>query len=222
MPQRRATSPSLPRSPLMNRDDSRTPTATKARAVSVLHRPRAPKRAHTDPVHNTTTARAGFSTALSTQASSPVWSEASLPPTPASEDAQTFVSLEDDSMILSPSSYPTANAPLMSKLEEPAWEMLTQKKEKKKKKEPFSRKHGGEATLSKTHKVSSLNVSPIPKAMSPVEYDSRVVQISVARSVSVSKARQRVKEPITSKQPLKPRVVQMKNRKSTVVLLENA
>jgi hypothetical protein len=53
-------------------------------------------------------------------------------------------------------------------------------------------------------------------------FDSQIVQVSVARQVSVSKARRRVADAVEVKQPLRPRVVELgKNRKSTLVMIES-
>jgi hypothetical protein len=52
-------------------------------------------------------------------------------------------------------------------------------------------------------------------------FNRQIVQVSVARQVSVSKARQRVADAVEVKQPLRPRVVELgKNRKSTLVMIE--
>jgi hypothetical protein len=53
-------------------------------------------------------------------------------------------------------------------------------------------------------------------------FDRQIVQVSVARQVSVSKARSRVADAVEVKQPLRPRVVELgKNRKSTLVMIES-
>jgi hypothetical protein len=50
-------------------------------------------------------------------------------------------------------------------------------------------------------------------------FNRQIVQVSVARQVSVSKARRRVADAVEVKQPLRPRVVELgKNRKSTLVI----
>ncbi|KAM0720687.1 hypothetical protein Q7P37_004824 [Cladosporium fusiforme] len=52
-------------------------------------------------------------------------------------------------------------------------------------------------------------------------FNRQIVQVSVARQVSVSKARRRVADASEVKQPLRPRVVELgKNRKSTLVMIE--
>lgn len=52
-------------------------------------------------------------------------------------------------------------------------------------------------------------------------FNRQIVQVSVARQVSVSKARRRVADAAEVKQPLRPRVVELgKNRKSTLVMIE--
>jgi hypothetical protein len=63
-----------------------------------------------------------------------------------------------------------------------------------------------------------------PRVKSPEELDRQIVQVSVARQVSVSKARRQVEKAASSRpaaQSLKPKVVELsKNRKSTVVIVE--
>ena len=60
------------------------------------------------------------------------------------------------------------------------------------------------------------------RVKSPEALEKQMVQVSVARQVSVSKAQKQVRQARESKQPLRPRVVQLsKNRKSTVVLIES-
>lgn len=52
-------------------------------------------------------------------------------------------------------------------------------------------------------------------------FNRQIVQVSVARQVSVSRARRRVADAVEVKQPLRPRVVDLtKNRKSTLVMIE--
>ena len=61
-----------------------------------------------------------------------------------------------------------------------------------------------------------------PRVKSPEDLERQIVQVSVARQVSVSRARRQVQQAAASKQPLRPRVVELsKNRKSTVVLIES-
>lgn len=64
---------------------------------------------------------------------------------------------------------------------------------------------------------------PYQRVKSPEDLEKHVVQVSVARQVSVTKARKQVRQAVDAKQPLRPRVVELsKNRKSTVVLIEGA
>lgn len=59
------------------------------------------------------------------------------------------------------------------------------------------------------------------RVKSPEDLERQIVQVSVARQVSVSRARRQVEMAVASKQPMRPRVVELsKNRKSTVVLIE--
>jgi len=77
-----------------------------------------------------------------------------------------------------------------------------------------------------TSKASDLSLgsdghAQYPRIRSTQELERQIVQVSVARQVSVSKARRQVQQATASKQPLRPRVVDMsKNRKSTLVLIE--
>lgn len=58
------------------------------------------------------------------------------------------------------------------------------------------------------------------RVKSPEDLERQIVQVSVARQVSVSKARRQVRNTVDVKQPLRPRVVELgKNRKSTVGLI---
>jgi hypothetical protein len=64
---------------------------------------------------------------------------------------------------------------------------------------------------------------PYPRIKSPADLERQIVQVSVARQVSVSRARTRVQQALPSKQPLRPRVVNLSfsgNRKSEVGLFE--
>ncbi|KXT00017.1 hypothetical protein AC578_4862 [Pseudocercospora eumusae] len=72
----------------------------------------------------------------------------------------------------------------------------------------------------------SARTEPYPRVKSPEDLERQIVQVSVARQVSVSRARTRVQRAASSKtaaQPLRPRVVELtKNRKSTVGVVEDA
>ncbi|KXT10886.1 hypothetical protein AC579_9855 [Pseudocercospora musae] len=74
--------------------------------------------------------------------------------------------------------------------------------------------------------LSSHRSEPYPRVKSPEDLERQMVQVSVARQVSVSRARTRVQRAASSKtaaQPLRPRVVELtRNRKSTVGVVENA
>lgn len=64
-------------------------------------------------------------------------------------------------------------------------------------------------------------VSLYPRVRSPQDLERQMVQVSVARQVSVSRARMKVQRAASTKQPLRPRVVELsKNRKSTAGVLE--
>jgi hypothetical protein len=88
---------------------------------------------------------------------------------------------------------------------EPAWNMVT-----------------SEAVPTKLSPEKDSN--PYRRVKTPEDLERHIVQVSVARQVSVSKARRQVQQSVTSKQPLRPRVVELskeKDRKSTVVLIES-
>ncbi|EMC93001.1 hypothetical protein BAUCODRAFT_269916 [Baudoinia panamericana UAMH 10762] len=71
--------------------------------------------------------------------------------------------------------------------------------------------------------VSGQGGNPLyPRVRSPEDLERQIMQVSVARQVSVNKARSRVQRAVESKQPLRPRVVELqKNRQSThVVVIE--
>lgn len=65
---------------------------------------------------------------------------------------------------------------------------------------------------------------PYPRVKSPEDLEKQIVQVSVARQVSVTKARRQVQLAVASKQPLRPRVVELggkdRARKSTLVVVE--
>ena len=78
--------------------------------------------------------------------------------------------------------------------------------------------------LRQRRSVDSLDVPQglYPRVKSPEDLERQIVNVSVARQVSVSRARRQVEHAVISRQPLRPRVVELgKNRKSTMVLIES-
>lgn len=123
-------------------------------------------------------------------------SENSLPPTPNT----TATSERDSVAILTTDPY---NVP------EPSWNTPS---------------HHKPATTAKRTLSVPHQPHPPPRVKSPEDLERQIVQVSVARQVSVSKARRQVQHAMASKQPLRPRVVEVggdgRARKSTVVVLE--
>lgn len=214
--QRSLTSPSLNREPSLtihiahsnraNRASTVPTTQSKARVVSI--RPQAPRRSMTAPNDGSTpvsvpfesktpnTALAAPLPASTTTASSPrcsIMSENSLPPTP---NTATSISSSINTTVFGPSSSPPkASSSHHQQDDTPPVPPLPNR---------------------------SSDRPPLPRQMSGTErFNRQIVQVSVARQVSVSKARRRVADAVEVKQPLRPRVVELgKNRKSTLVLIE--
>jgi hypothetical protein len=127
-------------------------------------------------------------------------SENSLPPTPTTTN--TAMSDIDSVAIIQTSTKNLRRKPSQT---EPSWEMLTSK------------------AMSPEPKDSRRERDAYSRVKSPEELEKQIVQVSVARQVSVSKARKTVQAAISTKQPLRPRVVELgrdRERKSTVVLIE--
>ena len=222
--QRSMTSPSLNRKPYLTihiANSNYTVRSTKGQNSykgPVAHRPRPPKRANTAPSAATSplplpvplevttpiTARAVPLPESTTTSSSPrcsILSENSLPPTP--NTAVSLASSINTTIFGSPSSPPA---------------------------------EARRASIAKQVNTKSYSASPPPPIPSRSEerpplmrnyptgterFNRQIVQVSVARQVSVSKARRRVADAVEVKQPLRPRVVELgKNRKSTLVMIE--
>ncbi|SMR45679.1 unnamed protein product [Zymoseptoria tritici ST99CH_1E4] len=156
---------------------------------------------------------------LTTSPSSALYSEPSLPPTPTTAttctttlDFPTLVSrdVEGEHTWLSPkggSSLPPTTTSTSSIGVSTVSTVST----------PLS--------IGRTSPTDTLTSRPTyPRIKSPADLERQIVQVSVARQVSVSRARTRVQQALPSKQPLKPRVVNLsggegRNRKSEVGLL---
>ncbi|KAK3686851.1 hypothetical protein LTR37_019403 [Vermiconidia calcicola] len=118
----------------------------------------------------------------------------SLPPTP-----MTVATVSDGESVAIVNDDFTALQRNMDEAE-PSWDMIT----------------------SKPAKVG-MKSRPYPyvRLKSPEDLERQMVQVSVARQVSVTKARRTVQHAVASKQPLRPRVVELgKDRKSTLVVFE--
>ncbi|EME88614.1 uncharacterized protein MYCFIDRAFT_87519 [Pseudocercospora fijiensis CIRAD86] len=196
---RALTSPHLTRS-LSIRVDGKKITEEPETAI---HRPRLIQRSKTAPPGAVSPIAAAFMRQKEAQVdSSPdssrqsMFSEPSLPPTPT-----TFTTCTDTSSI-------------RRVIEDsgPSCDMMTSKTTA--------------ATSDDLSSHRSARTEPYPRVKSPEDLERQIVQVSVARQVSVSRARTRVQRAASSKaaaQPLRPRVVELtKNRKSTVGVVEDA
>lgn len=228
LPQRSATSPHLSKMPSLSIRTGkkvRSPSAVVAAdadaepPITAVHRPRPVKRSNTAPMQATSPARQNFSKPRMIMVTEPtvvleakqpharglsMYSENSLPPTPTSGRDSEEVSP------LRPPPLPAATAKAKHAADNSGtWDMLNANPNTNlipKRKTSLARQEPG---------------NPYRRVKSPEDLESRVVQVSVARQVSVSKARKQVRQAFDAKQPLRPRVVELgKNRKSTMVLIE--
>ncbi|KAK3049382.1 hypothetical protein LTR09_009301 [Extremus antarcticus] len=203
LPQRSLTSPSLLKSRLSikvlnkNRDaDDKTGSRNRTRPI---------QRSNTAPLGGQSPLAAAFKKASKTavlgltptSTTFSLISENSLPPTP--NTANTALSDKDSVAIISNNT----QRPTFPHSLEPNWNMVT-------------------AVPARTR---SQHREPYLRVKSPEDLEKQMVQVSVARQVSVTKARRTVQHATaTTKQPLRPRVVVMggreKERKSTVVVIE--
>lgn len=190
--------PSVPQG---NSTSSGIKKALSIRVSGAINRPRPIQRARTAPPGSQSPLAQGFAKAKAALCGlsprSATFREGGLPTTPLT--AATFSDV--DSMAIINNDHDR----LQNNLDqaEPAWNMLT-----------------SEATDLSPEK----HLNPYRRVKTPEDLERNIVQVSVARQVSVSKARQQVRQSATSKQPLRPRVVELskdKDRKSTVVLIEN-
>ena len=170
--------------------------------VNAINRPRPVQRSKTAPPNAQSPLAQSFAKAKAALHSltprSATFQEGCLPTTPLT--AATFTSDADSVAIIN-----NDIGRLRKSLDqaEPSWDMIT-----------------SEAT-----KISpERHANPYRRVKTPEDLERNIVQVSVARQVSVSRARQQVQRSHTSKQPLRPRVVELnkdKDRKSTVVLIES-
>lgn len=206
VPQRSLTSPHLSSSLSIRVDDKKVEVEgmTAGGPSTAVNRPKLVKRSNTAPPGAVSPITAVFRERKATLESSPespgsaFFSDTSMP-TPT-----TITTCTDRESI-------------QRELDqtEPAWDMMTSKSVKVM--SPPSTTTGS---------GKSKATEPYPRVKSPEDLDRQIVQVSVARQVSVSRARSRVQKAVatsTFKQPLRPRVVELsRNRKSTVGVLESA
>lgn len=214
VPQRSATSPHLKKVPSLRIKVATQEGQDSSGPVTAIHRPRPIQRSKTAPPNAVSPVARNFSRPAAVRAAarvlvtsdsdtgSTLFGENSLPPTPTTTttDADDVAVLAHDSLFPPP-------AHLRQRPEdEPGWEMLTSK---------------SLATVP-SPRHSETGKPLYPRLKTPEDLERQIVQVSVARQVSVSRARRRVERAAESKQPLKPKVVELsgKNRKSTVVLIE--
>ncbi|CAK3821853.1 Hypothetical predicted protein [Lecanosticta acicola] len=92
--------------------------------------------------------------------------------------------------------------------QESAWDMMTSKPD---------------TIPSPPEHVDESAPEPYPRVKSAEDLERQIVQVSVARQVSVRRAKMRVHKAVATKQPLRPRLVELVgNRKSTAGVLESA
>ena len=178
------------------------PTGQENECATALNRPRPILRSNTVPSGSQSPLERAFMKATKTVVmgltpTSQTFSisENSLPPTPMTANT---ISDRDSVAILSND---ITGGQRGIDQGEPSWDMITSK--------PLS---------------PEKRRDPYPRVKSPEELERQIVQVSVARQVSVTKARRQVQNATASKQPLRPRVVQLskdKDRKSTMVVIES-
>lgn len=169
------------------------------------YRPRPVQRSRTAPPGSVSPVTAAFSRKTTLESSpdsfdtNTLYSENSLPPTPT-----TITTCTD-----------TESLRRVLDQKEPAWDVLGSQHPP-----PPPIKIISSPTRTNT---SSDADEPYPRVKSPEDLERQIVQVSVARQVSVTRAKMRVQKAVATKQPLRPRVVELvKNRKSTVGVLESA
>ncbi|KAK5007636.1 hypothetical protein LTR28_005034 [Elasticomyces elasticus] len=213
---RKAPPPSTIRRPLLSLFPRRDAGSSQQPNLA-FYRPRELQRSKTAPSGAISPARMRFERGMGSIRASPdsslASSDAALSPTPTSSDRQTFLSFnndDDDDIIVVKRDRP----PLVSRPDDPKWNMTTSETD-----------HVDDDTDNNNNDPkATLNLECQPRSKSPEdsERQQQAVQISLARQVSISRARERIKRPSVSKQPSRPTVVELKNRKSTLVLIENA
>lgn len=221
--QRSMTSPSLKRMPSLTIHIANSNYAVRSSAAQnqykgpMAHRPRPPKRSMTAPsaaksplaVQERSTPKTAIAVPLpesTTTGSSPrysILSENSLPPTP--NTAVSLASSINTTIFGSPVSTPPKAARASI-----AQQITTT---------PQKPSNSPPPIPSRSEERCPSQIRNYPAGSE--HFNRQIVQVSVARQVSVSKARRRVADAVEVKQPLRPRVVELgKNRKSTLVMIE--
>lgn len=212
VPQRSVTSPHLTRMPPLSikvdkREKSKKKQTLQEAKPVAFHRPRQLARSNTAPPDAMSPVKSAFARkamppvaetsrpSADSPPSSPAYSEASLPPTP------NTVHTVGESVSISvppfdPSTMPTPRTSKYHMQAPPIPDVANSEDE-------------------------AVPDSRYLRVKSPEDLERQIVQVSVARQVSVSKARRQVRNTVEVKQPLRPRVVELgKNRKSTVGMIE--
>ncbi|TKA79250.1 hypothetical protein B0A49_00910 [Cryomyces minteri] len=166
---------------------------SQPRATSMaIHRPRLLKRSYTAP------AVPSRATATSAQVEGPVL----VPPLPSSrfsEKALPLTPTHSDRMSFSEEEIALVShglGPSIPQVEEPPWEMIT------------------------------TRGAPPQRAVPSIEEQEEIMkhfeQVSVARKISLSRAKSKSLRRVESKQPVTPMLVELEHRRSTMVMIENA
>lgn len=214
--QRSMTSPSLSRIPSLSVYIANSNRADKTKDTyqgPIAHRPRPPKRSRTAPsqAHSPVVPATTFnSTTPVTAKAIPLPKRRNAPTTKTTASSPTSPCSYVSENSLPPT--PTTATSLASSIDTTI----------------FGPSPPKARTASAAASSSSLPPPPPPiptrsaeRLAGPHAFNRQIVQVSVARQVSVSKARRRVADAVEVKQPLRPRVVELgKNRKSTLVLIE--
>lgn len=206
LPQRSATSPHLTKVPSLNVIVPKRDRTSMQAPVIAVTRPRPVQRSNTAPPGAASPVALNFSRlniqtfgSSGSHGSGPSLScgDSSLSPTPT-----TMTTVTDFESIVPLSRNPQSLRARGMEDFEPSWDMLT--------------------SHSSGWSTDGDVREPYPRVRSPEELERHMVQVSVARQVSVSRARRHVQKAVDSKQPLKPRVVELsRNRKSTFVVIES-
>jgi len=219
VPQRSVTSPHLTRAPSLTIRVNGTTVLSSSpteEPTTAIHRPGPMKRSCTAPAMSFSPAAPNFSrprpsastsSLVSGPHTAPSYGDHSLPPTPPStttSDSLTIIDRPTDPALPLPSD--------TTKSKQPPRDKLTSDR-------ASPRAHASaEDDKEGLRRDRDLYV----RVKSPEDLERQIVQVSVARQVSVSRARRQVQHAVESKQPLRPRVVELsKNRKSTLVMIES-
>ena len=211
--QRSVTSPHMQQTPTSLTIRPENPPQRRE-APTAIHRPRPIQRSKTAPPKAVSPVAPNFSH----PASRPVPAGAPTFPHPRPDDPDcpsptSLLGAEDslpptptDSSASLPDTEPMTISRSTSGAEAPRWDMLSRR----------------------ARDAAGPGARPsYPRISSPAELERQMVQVSVARQVSVSKARRKVECAVTTKQPMRPRVVElgttgkgaMKRPKSTHVVV---